>query len=78
VAVTVYVELWDGERWPDLTGAFLLWCHQHKGAAGGCHEGNPGGPTDGRRYAAVSIPDHNPALVGYLRAWAAAEGRGVG
>lgn len=76
---TVYVELRDGERWQDVAGVFMQWCHQHKQQAkGGCHEGDPGGPADGRRYAAVSVPNHSPALVGYLREWAACEGRQVG
>jgi hypothetical protein len=77
VAATVYVELRDGEQWQDIARQFLLWCHQNKQVAGGCHEGDPGGPADGRRYAAVSVPDHSPALV-YLREWAESEGRAVG
>jgi hypothetical protein len=79
VALTTYVEMRDGERWQDVAGAFLVWCHRHKEvAAGGCHQGDPGGPADGRRYAAVSIPDHNPALAGLLREWAVSESRRIG
>jgi ribosomal protein L37AE/L43A len=79
VAATVYVELRGGELWQDVAGAFMLWCHQHQGkTTGGCHEGDPGGPADGRRYAAVSLPDHTPTLVGFLREWAAVVGRRVG
>ena len=79
MALTTYVEMRAGERWHDLTGAFMRWCQQQKQlSSGGCHEGDPGGPDDGRQYAAVSIPDHSPALVGYLREWAALQGRRVG
>lgn len=78
MAVTIYVEMRDGERWQDVAEAFMLWCHQQRQVAtGGCHQGDAGGPADGR-YAAVSIPDHSPDLVGHLREWAASEGRRVG
>ena len=46
-------------------------------ANGGCHEGDAGGPADGRRYAVLLIPDHSPALVDYLREWAS-DSRAVG
>ena len=79
MASTTYVEMMDGERWQDVARAFLLWCHQHnRVATGGCHEGDPGGPADGRRYASISIPDHSPALVDHLKEWADSEGRWVG
>jgi hypothetical protein len=79
MALTTYVEMRNGERWQDVAGAFMLWCHQRQQLAdGGCHEGDSGGPADGRRYAAISTPDHSLALAGYLREWAASEGRRVG
>jgi hypothetical protein len=79
MATTVYVELWNGEQWQDVVEAFMAWCHQHRHVGtGGCNEGDEGGPSDGRRYAAISIPDHSPALAGYLGEWAATVGRSVG
>jgi hypothetical protein len=76
MARTHYVEMRDEERWPDVAAAFLSWCVRHKRVIlGGCHEGDAGGPADGRRYAAMAIPDPNPALSVYLREWAVAEGR---
>jgi hypothetical protein len=79
MALTTYVEMRDGEEWQEVAGAFMLWCQQQRQVVrGGCHEGDAGGPTDGRRYAAVSIPDHSPSLVVFLREWAASEGRRIG
>ncbi len=79
MAQTLYVELRDGEQWQDVAGAFLQWCYGQKHVrTDGCHEGEPGGPADGRRYAAISVPDHSRDLVGYLREWAAADGREIG
>jgi hypothetical protein len=78
VALTTYVEMRDAECWKDVAGAFLLWCRQQKQVpTGGCHEGDPGSPSDARRYAAIAIPDHSLALVGLLKEWAAIEGRRV-
>jgi hypothetical protein len=79
MARTVYVEMHNGERWQDVAGAFLQWWIQRgQVASGGCHEGDAGGPADGRRYAAISVPDHNLTLADNLREWAALEGRRVG
>jgi hypothetical protein len=73
---TSHVEMRHGEQWADVSGAFILWCVNEKGVTkAGCHEGDPVAPNDGRRYAAISIPDHSPELASYLGEWAAREGR---
>jgi hypothetical protein len=79
MAQTSYVEMREGEEWQDVARAFLMWCTHHKRVVNaGCHEGDSGGPSDGRRYAAISIPDHSPALLNYLREWATSDGRSLG
>jgi hypothetical protein len=79
MALTKYVEMREGERWKDVAEAFLRWCDQHKGmTTGGRHEGDAGGPADGRRYAALSIPHHSATLADHLSEWAISEGRAIG
>jgi hypothetical protein len=78
MARTRYIEMRDGERWADGAEAFMRWrLHAKKVAGGGCHEGDAVASADGRRYAAISIPDHSPDLLIYLREWAVWEGRTV-
>jgi hypothetical protein len=78
MARTTHVEMRHGERWADVSGAFMLWCFDAKGVSNaGCHEGDAVAPDDRRRYAAISIPDHSPELAGYLEEWAAREGRAL-
>jgi hypothetical protein len=66
------------EKWSDITREFLEWCHREKKLLnGGCHEGDAISSTDGLRYAAISIPDHSPKILGYLIEWAGLEGRTI-
>jgi hypothetical protein len=68
----------SGERWVDVAEAFMRWClHEKKPAGAGCHEGDAAAFADGRRYAAISIPDHSAGLVILLHEWAALERRAI-
>jgi hypothetical protein len=78
VAQTRHIEMRASERWADVVRAFLGWCvHEKNVSAGGCHEGDAARSPDGKRYAAISVPDHSPDLITYLGEWAAMEGRAI-
>lgn len=78
MAQTINVEMREGEGWAEVADAFMRWCVQEKKLVrGGCHEGDAVAFSDGRRYAAISIPDHSLALVAFLHEWAAREGRAI-
>jgi hypothetical protein len=44
---------------------------------GGCHEGDAVASADGKRYAAISIPDRNLEHIGHLHEWAKREERAL-
>jgi hypothetical protein len=78
MAQTRHLEMREGERWADVADSFMEWCVQEKKLSrGGCHEGDLVAFGDGRRYAAVSIPDHSPDLLTLLHEWAVREGRSI-
>jgi hypothetical protein len=75
---TIHVEMREGERWDDIADAFMGWCLREKQlTSGGCCEGDAITPSDGRRYAAINMPDHSPHLVELLYEWALREGRTI-
>jgi hypothetical protein len=78
MAQTEHVEMREDEDWRDVADAFMKYCLAEKNlAAGGCHEGDPIPVSDGRRYAAISIPDHSSFLIDHLHEWAARERRDI-
>ena len=78
MAITRHVELRPGEQWRDVTEAFMKFCSESKAVTkGGCHEGDPVPTSDGRRYAAIAIPDHSAFLIDYLEDWALRENRQI-
>lgn len=78
MAHTKQVELRTGEQWADVARAFMTWCVREKKILNaGVHQGDLSNPVDGQRYAAISVPDHNPALLTLLQEWAAEEGRAI-
>jgi hypothetical protein len=78
MAQTRHIEMREGEHWSDVADSFMGWCLQEKKLSrGGCHEGDPVAFGDGRRYAAVSIPDHSPDLLTLVHEWAVREGRSI-
>ncbi len=75
---TSHVEMRQSEQWTDVAEAFVMWClHEKQISSGGCHEGDAVVFADGKRYAAISIPDQSPQLIDYLNEWAEREGRAV-
>ena len=79
MAYTSYIEMRVGEQWQDVAGAFMTYCaREMKLDRCGCHEGEPdGAPSDGKRYAALSIPDHSLFLLTHLLDWASGERRAI-
>lgn len=78
MAQTQHVEMREGEDWQDIANSFMTYSLQkNPKMTGGCHEGDPIPSTDGRRYAAISVPDHSLYLLEYLREWAARDGRSI-
>ncbi len=79
MALTSYIELRAGERWRDVADAFMTYCARElRLDRCGCHEGDAdGAPSDGKRYAAISIPEHSAFLHTHLREWASKEHRTI-
>jgi hypothetical protein len=79
MADTRYIELRDSEQWQDVANAFMKYCAEElKIARCGCHEGDANtAPSDGKRYAAISIPGHSAFLFTHLRDWASRERRKI-
>ena len=73
--LTSYIELRAGERWRDVADAFMTYCARELCLDQcGCHEGDAdGAPSDGKRYAAILIPEHSAFLHAHLREWASKE-----
>ena len=79
MAQTIQIEMRLEEQWEDVADEFMLWCVvQKQMAIGGFHEGDAADSADGRRYAAIAIPDHSEKLFGYLGEWASSVGRRIG
>ena len=77
MAHTSYIEMREGEQWQDVAGGFMSYCAREiKLDRIGCHNAD-GAPSDGKRYAAISIPDHSVVLLTHLREWACRERRAI-
>jgi hypothetical protein len=78
MAQTRHIEMRNDERWGDVAEHFLRYCvEQQKFTTGGCHEGDPIPSSDGKQYAAISVPEHSAYLVRLLEEWATMEARSI-
>jgi hypothetical protein len=76
--LTLYVEMREGEDWKSVAELFMRYCVMEKKLiSGGCHEGDSMPTENGRRYAAISIPNQNAFLVDCLVEWTTRERRNI-